>query len=84
MEDIIGSSEPTVENVQDYLDNLEHPENFESARTQNDTLRTMLRDTHDAYTRAMSESLKWQVIAGFLGCLSLAAMVGIVLEGFVK
>ncbi len=84
MEDIIGSSELTVENVQDYLDNLEHPDNFESARTQNDALRIMLRDTHDAYIRAMSKSLKWQVLSEFLGCLFLASLVGIVLDGFVK
>ena len=58
------------------------PDTLESALARIGDLRTLLRELQQAYARSQMETLKWQLIAGFLGCMVLAFFVATILGVF--
>lgn len=75
-----NSIEPTLGNVQDYLNCTERPEDLETALQQNEDLLIMLRATYNAYAYYRNNTSKWMAITCFIGGVCGGVLVNLITE----
>lgn len=82
--DELEQTELTVMDVECYLNSTDAPTELDAAKQQVSDLRVMLRSTHQAYTKAVKDAEKYQLLAVIFGCMVLTIIICTILEALLN